>query len=125
MRYAYDVSDNSEVVRSLHCTADGRWLIVEGQVGTICPPIPGYEYVGSPSDAFSRLNFHVKQSTLATMCGVTQQSVSRYAMGSSEPYPGVWSRITRLLFEQCLNLPEHEHTADLYRANVLAPAHRR
>jgi hypothetical protein len=108
----------------IHGAADGRVLIVESLVGNIYPPIPGYINLGQGSDVFARLGFHVKQAELAELFGVTQQSVSRYASGASEPH-GLedWSSVVRMLFDVCLSQPGHEHTADLYRANVLRPAH--
>jgi hypothetical protein len=118
--YTGSVSDTEpRTLRTVHAAPDGRLLIVESLVGDVYPPIPGYIYLGRPADVFARLAFHVKQSTVAEMFGTTQQSVSRYADGLSEPRSmTAWAPVIRLLFEVCLSQPYHEHTADLYRANI-------
>jgi hypothetical protein len=118
------VSDTETELRTVHAAPDGRLLIVESLVGDIYPPIPGYVYLGQPADVFAMLGYHVRQSVLAEMFGVTQQSISRYASGLSEPWSlKTWAPVIRLVFEVCLSQPDHEHTVDLYRANVLRPAH--
>lgn len=107
----------AEQARSLYGSIDGQWLILTSPLGSIPPPTiavgkPFYAttvlaYLGPPADVVRQIYNHFQtteqrpQERLAALIGVTQQSVSRYAAGTSEPYlsSGGWSCLVRQVFQ--------------------------
>lgn len=99
MTTATDPGWNNETWRDLYGAPDGRWLIVTGPIGEVgTPRIGDLINLGSVRDAIVSLVNRLHeisyqdgvqrppiQQQVATIIGVTQQSVAKYVAGLSEP----------------------------------------
>lgn len=109
-----DTQDMS-IYRTIYGNHSGEWAIIEGPVGLTTPPTltmgkarhgeRTLHQLGSASDLFTRLHRAMqgsrRQQSIADAIGVTQQSVSRFVAGTSEPKLTAeqWSATVVLFFE--------------------------
>lgn len=120
----------TETWYALYGNSAGRWMVLHGTLNFIPPPtircsVPGGSFVelahmGSPNDCIMQVYTYLLdemsgvsgkqggrgsggrvQQLMADMFGVTQQSVSRYLLGKSEPSfpsPEGWVNLVRMYF---------------------------
>lgn len=116
-KQATESTADAEQGRSLYGSSDGDWMIVVTPLGSIPPPTIAVGksfhgtstlmYLGTPVDAVTQVYCHLQsteqqpQAKLAKVLGVSQQTVSRYVAGTSQPYlsNGGWSCLVRWVFQ--------------------------
>lgn len=113
-----------EIYTDLYGNQEGQYFLLTSYVGLIPPArVGGLIRLGSPSDVFTMLNYHLRQSDIAHLTDVSQQTVARYIEGSFEPNldPQSWRLLVQAYFDICNNSPAHRHTLDFYKQNVPQP----